>query len=57
MSPTLIIIDAPYMYAGAEVQRGIVRRAAPILAWSIGKPYEYLTRWAQRKGYKVVRVK
>lgn len=56
MTPTLIIVDAPHMYAAAVVgRRGKIERAAPIMAWSIGRPWEYLTRWAYRKGYTVIR--
>lgn len=53
-APPFIIIDAPHMYAGAVVHSGLVTRAAPILSWSVGKPWEHLTRWAYRKGYTVI---
>lgn len=51
--PTLVIIEARHMYAGVIVADGVIQRAAPILAWSVGHPYKRLARWAHRKGYRV----
>ncbi len=54
----LLIIDSGYFYAGAvysytEDNRLICTRAAPIIKWLIGKEYEPLRAYFDRKGWKV----
>jgi hypothetical protein len=47
-------ISAPHFCAGLIVGLdGRVRQAAPILGWSVGKPWVEVARYFQRKGYEV----
>lgn len=56
----LIRVEAPHFTAGVVYgppERGhppCIVRAAPILAWSIGKPVSSLVVWCRRKGYRYV---
>jgi hypothetical protein len=43
-------ITTSYMCAGVGVDAGRVVWAAPILAWTVGKPLWVITAWAKRKG-------
>lgn len=56
----LYSIDAPThptrFCASLEVRDGRIVRAAPILGWSIGKPWVAVRAWAERKGYGVEEV-
>lgn len=54
---TLVRITAPHFCAALEYDRtGVVRRAAPILAWTVGEAWSHVQRWANRKGYGWERV-
>lgn len=47
-------ITAPHFCAGLIVtDGGAVVQAAPILRWACGKSWDYVRRWAERKGYEV----
>lgn len=46
---TLYRIVLPYAVAGVEVADGIVRRAAPILRWTVGKRIEQVATWVRGK--------
>lgn len=50
-------ITAPHFCAGLEVAPGgVVYNAAPILRWTIGKQYSYVSRYCQQRGWKTERV-
>lgn len=53
----LVAIDAPHFYAGIVLVDGVVREAAPILRWSIGKHRTFLSAYFARKGWKTTIVK
>ena len=47
----MIRIDAPHFVAGVLIEDGKVTKAAPILAWMIGKPEGYVEFYCRRKGW------
>ena len=49
----LLQITAPCYCAGVVIEDDVVIRAAPILRWSLGKSYQFLENYFQRKGFKV----
>jgi hypothetical protein len=50
----LVQVTAPHFCAGIVVCRDKVVEAAPILSWTLGKPYSWLKRQVfPRKGWKV----
>lgn len=54
MSGGLIRIVAPHFVAGLVVDdKGIVRRAAPIVAWAIGRHVDKTLAYFRRKGWVV----
>lgn len=54
---TLYQITTSYFCAGVEVNSArFVVRAAPILAWAVGKPFYQLQNWCLRKQGRVVKV-
>jgi hypothetical protein len=47
----LVVINATYFYAGVIInEKGVVVEAAPILRWSIGKPYSVIEKFLKDKG-------
>lgn len=48
----MVIVDAPHFYAAIIFDGMTVVRAAPILAWTIGKEAQYLATYFARKGWK-----
>lgn len=50
----LVRVEAPHFVAGFVMRSDIVREAAPILAWTIGKPRDELRIYFKRKGWKVM---
>jgi len=53
----LVEVSARYFCAGIIIENGLIREAAPILAWSIGKDYDYFKRYALSKGWRIVELK
>jgi hypothetical protein len=54
ISWTLIRIEAPNFTAGLLVDAaGIVRDAAPIVRWAIGKPLEEIREYAVKKRWEL----
>ena len=51
---TMFYVSLPYACAGVEVKDGVVTRAAPIFRWMIGKRWNSMRRWAERKGAEIV---
>ena len=50
-------ITAPHFCAGVAVAHdGAIIQTAPVLRWAFNKPWAYLRRWAEGKGYKVEKV-
>lgn len=49
----LVRITAPHYCAGLVVQDGVVVESAPILNWTMGKPFREVLIYMRRKGYKV----
>lgn len=49
--PRLWQITAPHFCAGLVVTAGKVARAAPILAWAMGREWRKVRAYAQRKGW------
>ena len=56
MADVIFQISAPDLCAGVVVRGGIVREAAPILCWVIGKEWGTVQAWAERKGYRITMV-
>lgn len=52
MSETLVRIDAPHFCAGIIIADDRCIKAAPILAWSIGRNAAYLRKYFADKGWK-----
>lgn len=49
----LIHVEAPHMCAGLFVgQDGTVTFAAPILAWSVGRPAAEVSAYFKRRGWR-----
>jgi hypothetical protein len=48
-------ISLPYATFGVAIANGIVTRAAPIAAWSLGKPAKVL-RYYRRAGARIERL-
>lgn len=48
---TLIRVVAPHFVAGFETD-GVVRRAAPILKYLVGKDDAYVRHYIKQKGWK-----
>jgi len=46
----LIRIEADYFCCGVEVENGIIKDAAPILKWAIGKEADYLFKYLHDRG-------
>lgn len=49
----LVQVTAPHFCAGIIVRRDKVIEAAPILQWTLGKPYSWLRRYFARKRWSV----
>jgi hypothetical protein len=49
-------IEAPRFTAGLETVNGIVRVAAPILGWAIGKRIEKIIEYCERKKWRIVQI-
>ncbi len=53
----LLRITAPHFCAGAVVgPDGRIRRAAPILRWTVGRCPRAVWAWARSRGYRPERV-
>lgn len=51
--PLLVRVVAPHFVAGLVLDdAGIVRQAAPILKWTIGKPRAYLRADFAKRGWR-----
>lgn len=48
----MIWIDAPYFYAGVELEERKVIRAAPIIKWMIGKWDYQVINYCRKKNWK-----
>lgn len=48
-------VTAPHFCAGLETVSDVVTLAAPILAWTVGKPRAWLRVYFKNKGWQVVR--
>lgn len=46
-------IQAPHYCASIIVSGDVVREAAPILRWALGKRWTGLRRYFERKGFRV----
>jgi hypothetical protein len=53
----MVVVDSGYFCAAIIFDGLVVVRAAPILAWTIGKKADYLSRYFKRKGWKTTLVK
>jgi hypothetical protein len=49
----LVSVTAPHFCAGIVIDRGKVIEAAPILGWTLGKPYAWLQTYFKRKRWEV----
>ena len=49
-------VTTPYMCCGLLVRGGVVRIAAPIMKWSVGKSITDVRSWVESKGYKMSRI-
>ncbi len=49
----MIQVDAPHHTAGLILENDVCVSAAPILRWAVGKDRAYLSRYFQRRGWKV----
>jgi len=49
----LIRITAPHYCAGLEVENGWITNAAPILFWSIGRRWDRVRPYFERKRFKI----
>jgi hypothetical protein len=54
IAETLLIIDAPHFYAGAIVENGTIKKAAPIIKWTRGKTIEQVKTYCFKKGWGYV---
>lgn len=50
---TVYLIDAPHYCAGVVVRDGVVTVAAPIVKWAIGKPWNEVSDYFNRKKFKI----
>lgn len=50
---TLVQITAPHYCAGLVVQKGWVTEAAPILHWAIGRRWERVRAYFEKKGFRI----
>lgn len=50
----LVWVNAPHYCAGLTVADDKVIEAAPILRWSLGKPWPHVRSYFDRKGFQVV---
>ena len=48
----MIVIDAPHFYAAVAVRDGVVVKAAPIVAWMIGKSVARVLSYCRQKGWR-----
>ena len=48
----LVQVTAPHFCAGIVIENGKSVKAAPILAWTLGKDWGYLQRYFERKNWK-----
>ena len=46
-------VTAPHFVAGVVVSGDYVLQSAPILGWSVGKPFPFLRDYAKRRGWIV----
>jgi hypothetical protein len=54
---TLYRVVLPYAVAGVIADdAGIIRRAAPILRWAVGRPVAALARWTRGRGGTVTKL-
>jgi hypothetical protein len=49
-------INLPYACFGIEVDNGVVKRAAPIAKWSIGKNIQIVLDFYKKKGAQIVKI-
>jgi hypothetical protein len=49
----LIRVELPHLTAGVIADDGIITTAAPILAWSLGKPTGVLAAWVLKQGGRI----
>lgn len=49
----LIRVELPHLTAGVIADAGIITTAAPILAWSLGKPTRILAAWVLKRGGRI----
>jgi len=50
-------ITLSYACYGIAVEDGVIKKAAPVARWSIGKRLEYFERWIRRKGGTIEELK
>lgn len=50
----LVWVNAPHYCAGLVTRDDVCTEAAPILRWAVGKPWPYLRRYFDGKGFEVV---
>lgn len=48
----MLWINAPHYCAGAIFENGRCVHAAPIIRWMIGKSYEYVVHYINKKGFE-----
>jgi hypothetical protein len=46
-------VDTPHYVAKLVVVDGVVSKAAPILAWTIGRKWDEILLWSQQHNFKV----
>ena len=52
---TLVRVVAPHFVAGLVVEGRTVVRAAPILRWMVGEPWDLVRAYIAGKGWKAAR--
>lgn len=48
-APVALWVDVRWACFGVEVDGGTITKAPPLVAWSIGRRFTSLYRWAKRK--------
>ena len=56
LSSVTFQVDAPHMCAAVVVDGYTVVKAAPILGWSLYRPFIILQDWCRKKGYSITKV-
>lgn len=49
-------INLPYACFGIEVDKSVVKRAAPIAKWAIGKDIQIVLAFYKKKGAEIVKI-